>query len=302
VCSKHGWPTHTITAQHRAVVEEMQRKRVAAQRRLLQAEAAVTDHREMQRKRELMVTGKASTPSPTPHHVPEINEQTTGIPGLKGIKLLTLNGRFKIYLHCGGKYVGTTVDTLDMAVEAYNKLCFEHGRADTLTVTAQHRAVVEEMQRKRELMVAGKAKASTTSPTPHHVPEINEQTTGIPGLKGIRLATVSGRFRVHFQRGGKYASTTVDTLDEATEAYIKLCFEHGWVHTQTITAQHRVVVEAMQRKRALMVAENASKRELMVAENASKRELMVAGKGKGKGIARCARNHPARARRHRDLG
>ena len=51
--------------------------------------------------------------------------------------MLTLNGRFKIYLHCGGKYVGTTVDTLDMAVEAYNKLCFEHGRADTLTVTAQ---------------------------------------------------------------------------------------------------------------------------------------------------------------------
>ena len=282
VCSKHGWPTHTVTAQHRAVVEEMQRKRVAAQRRLLQAEAAVTDHREMQRKRELMVTGKASTPSPTPHHVPEINESTTGIPGLKGIKLLTLNGRFKIYLHCGGKYVGTTVDTLDMAVEAYNKLCFEHGRADTLTVTAQHRAVVEEMQRKRELMVAGKAKASTTSPTPHHVPEINEQTTGIPGLKGIRLATVSGRFRVHFQRGGKYASTTVDTLDEATEAYIKLCFEHGWVHTQTITAQHRVVVEAMQRKRALMVAENASKRELMVAENASKRELMVAEKAKAR--------------------
>ena len=98
VCLKHGWATHTITAQHRAVTEEMQRKR------------------------ELMVTGKASTPSPTPHHVPEINESTTGIPGLKGIKLLTLNGRFKIYLHCGGKYVGTTVDTLDMAVEAYNKL------------------------------------------------------------------------------------------------------------------------------------------------------------------------------------
>ena len=160
VCSKHGWPMHTITAQHRAVVKKMQWKRVAAaQRWLLQAEAAVTDHREMQRKRELVVTGKASTPSPTPHHVPEINQQTTGIPGLQGIQLVTLNGRFKVHLHRDGEYVGcTTVNTLDEAVEAYNGYCFKRGWA-THTITAQHRAIVEEMQQKRELMVAGKAKA-----------------------------------------------------------------------------------------------------------------------------------------------
>ena len=127
-----------------------------------------------------------ASPSPSAAVVPELNKSTTIIPGLQGIKLVTATGRFKMHWKHRGEDVIATVDTLDEAVEAYNMVCLKHGWA-THTITAQHRAVAEEMQRKRELMVAGKAKSSTPSPTPHHVPEINEQTTGIPGLKGIRL-------------------------------------------------------------------------------------------------------------------
>ena len=350
LCSKHGWPTHTITAQHRAVVKEMQRKRelmVAGKAKSCDGEVEEDDtpclvcgktdgeadfllcdscpkgghyrclglpgipdgdwHCEACAKERLScivrqerndLPGKGeeadsddeeeddadANPSPSTDVAPELNKSTTRIPGLPSINLVTSNGRFRIlWQHRGGECVCITVNTLDEAVTAYNKLCPKHG-LPTHTITAQHRAVVEEMQRKRELMVAEKASKrelmvtgkASTSPNPHHVPEICEQTTGIPGLSGIRLVTASGRFRVHFQRGGKYASKTVDTLDEAAEAYDKLCFEHGWKDTQTITEQHRVVVEAMQRKRALMVAENASKRELMVAEKANAREPPVA--------------------------
>jgi len=44
-------------------------------------------------------------PSPTPHHVPEINESTTRIPGLKAIYLVTSNGRFWILATRGGENV-----------------------------------------------------------------------------------------------------------------------------------------------------------------------------------------------------
>ena len=97
-------------------------------------------------------------PSPTPHHVPEINTVTTVIPGLSAIYLETASGRFRMQLQRGGENVCTTASTLGEAVTAYNTVCSKHGWP-TRTITAQHRAVAEEMQRKRELMVARKANA-----------------------------------------------------------------------------------------------------------------------------------------------
>ena len=54
-------------------------------------------------------------------------------------------------------YVHLRADTLDEAVKAYNEERVEH-RMSTHKITAEHRAVVEEMQRRRKLFVAERSK------------------------------------------------------------------------------------------------------------------------------------------------
>lgn len=60
------------------------------------------------------------------------------------------------FTHSAG-YVHLLADTLDEAVKAYNEERVEH-RMSTHKITAEHRAVVEEMQRRRKLFVAERSK------------------------------------------------------------------------------------------------------------------------------------------------
>lgn len=60
------------------------------------------------------------------------------------------------FTHSDG-YVHLLADTLDEAVKAYNEERVEH-RMSTHKITAEHRAVVEEMQRRRKLFVAERSK------------------------------------------------------------------------------------------------------------------------------------------------
>ena len=90
--------------------------------------------------------------------VPELNETSTVIPGLQGIHFMTADGRFMMAFRTpssGSLY--SQADSLDEAVKAYNKARSKCERS-THKITAEHRAVVKEMQRKRELIVAKKAK------------------------------------------------------------------------------------------------------------------------------------------------
>ena len=55
-------------------------------------------------------------------------------------------------IYTSGGSVRLLADTLDEAVKAYNEERVEH-RMSTHKITAEHRAVVEEMQRRRKLFV-----------------------------------------------------------------------------------------------------------------------------------------------------
>ena len=113
-----------------------------------------------------------------------INKFATAIPGFKGIELMTLSGKFR-HRQMNHPVHGTvqgTVDTLDEAVEA-NCDC------ERTMITAHHRAVVEEMQRKRELMVA---KMETTKAKMPSSPGENLTLAQIAAQQTAAMAAASG--------------------------------------------------------------------------------------------------------------
>jgi hypothetical protein len=93
--------------------------------------------------------------------VPELNKTSTVVPGLKGINMMTRDGKFmaQVYQGSQGFRVGN-YDTLDEAVKEQNAAgAAQLSEWVTRKITAEHRAVVKEMQRKRELIIAEKAKS-----------------------------------------------------------------------------------------------------------------------------------------------
>ena len=86
-------------------------------------------------------------------HVPELNNKSTAIPGLININFMTADGTFTIgFSTPSSGYVSSHADSLDEAVKAYNEARSKGGRS-THTITAEHRAVVKEMERKREVFI-----------------------------------------------------------------------------------------------------------------------------------------------------
>ena len=86
---------------------------------------------------------------------------STVVPGLQGINMMTVDGKFmaQVYQGSQGFHVGN-YDTLDEAVKEQNAAGAAHvSEWVTRKITAEHRAVVKEMQRKRELIIAEKAKS-----------------------------------------------------------------------------------------------------------------------------------------------
>ena len=86
-------------------------------------------------------------------HVPELNNTCTAIPGLNNINFMTADGSFRMAFQTPSSgYVSSHADSLDEAVKAYNE-ARSKGGLSTHTITAEHRAVVKEMERKREVFI-----------------------------------------------------------------------------------------------------------------------------------------------------
>ena len=136
-------------------------------------------------------------------------------------------------------YLGT-VDTLKEAVQRYNKEARNRGKPE-------YRLPLE-------------------------APKINKISTAVPGLPNINLLTADGKFMMQFTPlrfyGGPYFSVRADTLDEAVKAYNEERVEHR-LSTHKITAEHRAVVEEMQRRRKLFVAERSKRREKLARQPAA---------------------------------
>jgi hypothetical protein len=98
--------------------------------------------------------GKPIQPLPDDElDVPELNNMSTVIPGLNNINFMTADGTFKMgFSTPSSGYMFSFADSLDEAVKAYNEARSECGRS-THTITAEHRAVVKEMERKREVFI-----------------------------------------------------------------------------------------------------------------------------------------------------
>ena len=100
------------------------------------------------------------------------------------------------------------------------------------------------------------------------VPELNKQSTVVPGLKGINMMTVDGKFMAQvYQDGQTFQVGNYDTLDEAVKEQNAAGAAHvsEWV-TRKITAEHRAVVKEMQRKRELIIAEKAKSRKKLAKQ------------------------------------
>ena len=179
-----------------------------------------------------------------PKHTSSPNEKKrtkyTTVPGYTGIRVSSNTGRFNVEI--GKKpdrlYLGT-VDTLREAVELYN--------------------------------MEAKKRGKPIQPLPDDkldVPELNKQSTVVPGLKGINMMTVDGKFMAQVYLDGKSFQVGVyDTLDEAVKEQNAAGAAHisEWV-TRKITAEHRAVVKEMQRKRELIIAEKAKSRKKLAKQ------------------------------------
>ena len=186
------------------------------------------------------------TPTVTraPKHTSSPNDQKknkyTTVPGYSGIRVSSISGRFSVTI--GSKpdrlYLGT-VDTLREAVELYNKEAKKRGKP--------------------------------IQPLPDDeldVPELNVHSTVVPGLQGINMMTVDGKFMAQVYQGSQgFRVGNCDTLDEAVKEQNAAGAAHvsEWV-TRTITAEHRAVVKEMQRKRELIIAEKAKSRKKLAKQ------------------------------------
>ena len=181
------------------------------------------------------------TVTQAPKHTSSPNDQNkyTAVPGYSGIREST-SGRFNVTIT--GKpdrlYLGT-VDTLREAVELYNMEAKKRGKA--------------------------------IQPLPDDeldVPELNVYSTVVPGLQGINMMTVNGKFMAQVYQGSQgFRVGNCDTLDEAVKEQNAAGAAHvsEWV-TRKITAEHRAVVKEMQRKRELIIAEKAKSRKKLAKQ------------------------------------
>jgi len=176
-----------------------------------------------------------------PKHTSSPNDQkkATAVPGYSGIRESN-TGRFNVTItgKPGRLYLGT-VDTLREAVELYNKEAMKRGKP--------------------------------IQPLPDDeldVPELNVHSTVVPGLQGINMMTVDGKFMAQVYQGSQgFRVGNCDTLDEAVKEQNAAGAAHvsEWV-TRTITAEHRAVVKEMQRKRELIIAEKAKSRKKLAKQ------------------------------------
>ena len=164
-------------------------------------------------------------------------KKLSGVPGYPGIRMSHYTGRFSATISTKPNrlHLGTR-DTLKEAVQLYN-----------------------EEARKR-----GNPEYRLPSTHTLEAPDINESSTVVPGLPNINLMTADGKFWMQFNHSDGYVCLRADTLDEAVKAYNEERVEHR-MSTHKITAEHRAVVEEMQRRRKLFVAERRSKRREKVA-------------------------------------
>ena len=165
-------------------------------------------------------------------------KKLSSVPGYPGIRVSNYTGRFCATIGSGSKpnrlYLGT-VDTLKEAKELYNEEARKRGKPEYWLLEA---------------------------------PKINKISTAVPGLPNINLLTADGKFMMQFTHsaGSVYTKPKsgvwirTDTMDEAVKAYNEERVEHR-LSTHKITAEHRAVVEEMQRRRKLFVAERSKRRE-----------------------------------------
>jgi hypothetical protein len=179
-----------------------------------------------------------------PKHTSSFNDQKkkekyTTVPGYSGIRVSSNTGRFNVTMGKPERLYLGTVDTLREAVELYNKEAKKRGKP--------------------------------IHPLPNDkldVPELNKQSTVIPGLQGINMMTVDGKFMAQFYQDGKnFQVGNYDTLDEAVKEQNAAGAAHvsEWV-TRKITAEHRAVVKEMERKRELIIAEKAKSRKKLAKQ------------------------------------
>ena len=170
------------------------------------------------------------------------NELST-VPGYLGIRVSNYNGRFNATIGYGCKpnrlYLGTR-DTLKEAVQLYN-----------------------EEARKR-----GKPVYRLPSNHTLEARDINKISTAVPGLANINLLTADGTFAMQFTHSDGSVRLLADTLDEAVKAYNEERVEHR-MSTHKITAEHRAVVEEMQRRRKLFVAARSKRRDKLARQPAA---------------------------------
>jgi hypothetical protein len=165
-----------------------------------------------------------------PKHTSSPNDKNkysyTTVPGYHGIRELN-SGRFQVTITGKpGRLCLGTVDTLREAVELYNKEAKKRGKP--------------------------------IQPLPDDkldVPELNKMSTVVPGLKGINMMTVDGKFMAQFYQGSQgFRVGVYDTLDEAVKEQNAAGAARlsEWV-TARITAEHRAVVKEMERKREVFI-------------------------------------------------
>ena len=166
-----------------------------------------------------------------PKHTSSPNDQKkkkyTAVPGYRGIRVSSTSGRFELR-GCGKHDIlYRTVDTLREAVELYNKEAKKRGKPT-------------------QPLFDDKL----------DVPELNKMSTVVPGLKGINMMTVDGKFMAQFYQGSQgFRVGVYDTLDEAVKEQnaAGAAQTSEWV-TARITAEHRAVVKEMERKREVFIS------------------------------------------------
>ena len=185
------------------------------------------------------------TVTQAPKHTSSPNDQKkkekrTTVPGYSGIRVSSNTGRFEVTFGKKPKrlYLGN-VDTLREAVELYNMEAKKRGKP-MYSLPADKLAV----------------------------PELNVYSTVVPGLQGINMMTVDGKFMAQVYQGGQgFRVGNCDTLDEAVKEQNAAGAAHvsEWV-TRKITAEHRAVVKEMERKRELIIAEKAKSRKKLAKQ------------------------------------
>ena len=131
-------------------------------------------------------TERTCTVVPSPKHTSSPNDKNryTTVPGYSGVRVSSTSGRFNVTI--SGKpdrlYLGT-VDTLREAVELYNKEAKKRGKP----IKPLHDDKLD-------------------------VPEVNKQSTVVPGLKGINMMTVDGKFMAQVYKTGKPFKLVTTTL------------------------------------------------------------------------------------------